>query len=58
MSHDWAPDSNWQGIEGMNREPDWEEMTVKRQAMFMCQINFHSMRTGSFESLFQSVKLG
>jgi hypothetical protein len=55
ISLDWVSDLNWQGMEGMNQEPDWEGMTVKLQHIFMCQINFHSMRTGSFESLFQSV---
>jgi hypothetical protein len=37
-----------------NQEPDWIGMTVKLQSIFMCQIDFHSMRTGSLESLFQS----
>jgi hypothetical protein len=44
-------------MEGINwnQDSDWTGMTVKLQSIFMCQINFHSLRTGSFESLFQSV---
>jgi hypothetical protein len=49
------PPLDWR-LEGFNwnAEPYWEGMTEKLQHIFMCQIDFRSMRTGSMESLLQS----